>query len=187
MHIITISGSRSGVGKTRLATLLLARLTGFSAIKVTRDDLLVSVTDDPAVIDEPGKDTYLLKRAGAEKVVWIRTGERDLSDCLSLAFDMLTGAKGVIVEGNSAAGRLSAQRLEALLSFFVAGADMELKPGADALLKKADVVVVDTGPDAPPDDVVAVIRRHNPSAFVTTFAEMENPAPEILAALARIT
>ena len=107
MHprVITISGSHSGVGKTYLATLLIRSLPGFAAIKVTHDDLLVCVTDDEAEIMRPGKDTALMRQAGAREVIWIRAGERDLSDALSIAFDMVykSGAPGVIIEGNAAA------------------------------------------------------------------------------------
>ncbi len=143
-RVITISGSHSGVGKTYLATLLIRSLPGFAAIKVTHDDLLVFVTDDEAEIMRPGKDTALMRQAGAKEVIWIRAGERDLSDALSIAFDMVykSGAPGVIIEGNAAARILKPD-----LAFFVAGESLkEMKPGALENLKKCDVVALNSPP-----------------------------------------
>ena len=103
MYIITISGSSSGVGKTVLARLLIAGLPGFAAIKVTNtgNDVFTSVTDNPDTINEPGKDTALMKEAGAHPVVWVRCGQRDMGDCLTYAFNLVGTPRGVIVEGNS--------------------------------------------------------------------------------------
>ncbi len=185
MHprVITISGSHSGVGKTYLATLLSRSLPGYAAIKVTHDDLLVCVTDDEAEILTPGKDTALMRQAGAREVIWIRAGERDLSDALSIAFDMVykSGAPGVIIEGNAAARILKAD-----LAFFVAGESLEeMKPGALENLKKCDIVALNApavrlsrAPGLTPQ-LETAIREHNRTALICQVERFVSPDEEI--------
>jgi molybdopterin-guanine dinucleotide biosynthesis protein len=189
-RVITISGSHSGVGKTYLATLLIRHLPGFAAIKVTHDDLLVSVTDDEAEILTPGKDTALMRQAGAREVIWIRAGERDLSDALSIAFDMVykSGAPGVIIEGNAAARLLKAD-----LAFFVAGEDLEdMKPGALKNLETCDVVALNSLParrsraPGPAAELEAAIRGHNRTALIYPVERLLNPDEEIAGLFRRL-
>jgi len=180
-RVITISGSHSGVGKTYLATLLIRSLPGFAAIKVTPDDLLVFVTDDEAEIMRPGKDTALMRQAGAKEVIWIRSGERDLSDALSIAFDMVykSGAPGVIIEGNAAARMLKPD-----LAFFVAGESLkEMKPGALVNLKKCDIVALNSvqlgrAPGLTPE-LETAIRDHNRTALICPVERFISPDEEI--------
>jgi hypothetical protein len=170
MHIITISGSASGVGKTTLARLLIAGLPGFAAIKVTNtgSDVYTSVTDDPATIDEPGKDTALMKAAGAHPVVWVRCGQRDMGDCLTYAFNLIGTPRGVIVEGNS-----PARMLKPDMAFFVTGTDLsDMKPGALDVLKRADVVVVNVETPELPVGAEEKIRATNPASVITTMGRM---------------
>jgi molybdopterin-guanine dinucleotide biosynthesis protein len=189
-RVITISGSHSGVGKTYLATLLIRSLPGFAAIKVTHDDLLVSVTDDEAEIMRPGKDTALMRQAGAREVIWIRAGERDLSDALSIAFDMVykSGAPGVIIEGNAAAKLLKAD-----LAFFVAGEDLEdMKPGALKNLESCDVVALNSLPgrpsraSGPATELETAIREHNRTALIYLVERFISPDEEIAGLFRRL-
>jgi molybdopterin-guanine dinucleotide biosynthesis protein len=190
-RVITISGSHSGVGKTYLATLLIRNLPGFAAIKVTSDDLLVCVTDDEAEIMRPGKDTALMRLAGAREVIWIRAGERDLSDALSIAFDMVykSRAPGVIIEGNAAARILKAD-----LAFFVAGESIrEMKPGALENLKKCDVVALNSPPvrpsraSGPAPELERAIREHNPRALIFPLERFISPDEEITELFRRLS
>jgi hypothetical protein len=189
-RVITISGSHSGAGKTYLATLLLRSLPGFAAIKVTHDDLLVFVTDDEAEIMRPGKDTALMRQAGAREVIWIRAGERDLPDALSIAFDMVykAGAPGVIIEGNAAARILKPD-----LSFFVAGEDIEdMKPGALKNLLRCDVVALNPLPvgllRAPGQtaELEKAVREHNPTALIYPVERFISPDEEITGLFRRL-
>lgn len=185
MHprVITISGSHSGVGKTYLATLLIRSLPGFAAIKVTHDDLLVCVTDDEAEILTPGKDTALMRQAGSPEVIWIRAGERDLSDALSIAFDMVykSSAPGVIIEGNAAARLLKPD-----LAFFVAGESLkDMKPGALKNLEKCDVVALNSlsvqlsRASGLAPELEKAIREHNRTALICPVERFISPDKEI--------
>jgi hypothetical protein len=177
MHIITISGSTSGIGKTTLATLLIAGLPGFAAIKVTNtgSDVYTSVTDDPDTINEPGKDTALMRAAGAHPVVWVRCGQRDMGDCLTYAFNLIGTPRGVVVEGNS-----PARMLKPDLAFFVTGTDLSgMKPGARDVMERADVVVVNVEAPDPPEGALEKIRAINPAAVITTMGRMRLPDDQI--------
>ncbi|KKL20440.1 hypothetical protein LCGC14_2455440 [marine sediment metagenome] len=71
MKIVVISGAHKGVGKTALARKILKNLKGFGAIKTTISKENISITSKDEAIEVPGKDTALLKEAGAEKVALI--------------------------------------------------------------------------------------------------------------------
>ena len=101
MKIITISGAHKGVGKTTLACKILKNLKGFGAIKTTVSRENISITAREEAIKSPGKDTTLLKEAGAEKVVLVSSPRKDLGWALKVALGMVSGCKGVIIEGTS--------------------------------------------------------------------------------------
>lgn len=166
MRIITVSGAGSGVGKTALAVLLLSRLKGYAAVKVTGTDFFTSVSDSPEVIEEEGKDTALLKKAGASHVVWVQGPPADINETLPLAMSLVGDAPGVVIEGNSP---LKAVRPDT--AFFVVGKDGELKPGAQEALSMADIVVVNA--DAIDDKLVKKIREHNSKAEITTMDNLK--------------
>lgn len=182
LRIITVSGAHGGVGKTLLATLLIKLLPGFAAIKVSHADLMVSVTDDMVEIMREGMDTRVLKDAGAGEVILIRAGERDVSDALSIAFDMVyqSGAPGVIIEGNAAARFLKPD-----ISFFVTDTDLAgIKPEALPNLEKADVIVLnlqaeDGAPGTVPE-LEKAVRGHNPTAPIYSAARFISPDGEII-------
>ena len=181
MFIITISGSHSGVGKTTLAALIISRLPGFAAVKVSPSDLFTSVTDEPNVISEPGKDTALMRDAGADPVVWVRSTPEELPESLSQALTLCGNARGAVVEGNG-----PARLIKPDLAFFVVGLSLEdAKPGALDVLAKADVVVVNVEADEPPDAVRAAVRLHNRAAMITTMKRMREPGEEARALIAR--
>ncbi len=182
LRIITVSGSHSGVGKTLLATLLIKILPGFAAIKLSHADLMVFVTDDMDEIMREGKDTKALKDAGAGEVILIRAGERDVSDALSIAFDMVykSGAPGVIIEGNAAARFLKPD-----ISFFLTDADLAgIKADALPNLEKADVIVLNPqeAGEKPGtfSELEKALRGHNPTAMICPMARFFSPDKEII-------
>lgn len=118
MKIITVSGERSGVGKTAVAESLLRRLDGWSALKVTaikdgpcpkkkpcgvckKQDTPFSIISAPRIISRKGKDTQRMKAAGARKVLWLKAKPSGLKEGLRRALERFNGSKGVIVEGTS--------------------------------------------------------------------------------------
>lgn len=137
--IISVTGAHSGVGKTTLCALLLQDLKGFGAIKFTKTSLFTSVTDDPGIISQEGKDTAVMLQAGAERVVWVQSTESGLEDALHIAMGRMDGLNGVVVEGNT-----PARLLNPLLVIFVMGSDGQVKPSAKDLPGRADIIVVNS-------------------------------------------
>jgi hypothetical protein len=162
VRIITVSGAGSGAGKTALAVLLLSRLKGYAAIKVSATDFFTSVTDSPEVIEEEGKDTALMKKAGASHVVWVQGPPAEISETLPVAMSLVGDVPGVVIEGNS-----PLKVLKPDTAFFVIGGDGGIKPGAQEALSMADVVVVNA--DALSAKLEDKIRGLNPMAIITTF------------------
>ena len=157
MKTIVIAGSGSGCGKTTLAVRLIKMLPGWAAIKVSPSDLYTVVVDDPAAINEPGKDTALMAAAGASHVVWVQSSMPELKETLPLAMNLAGDVPGIIIEGNAAADAIVPDTL-----IFVLGADLQIKPGAERLLERADVVVVNA--EEMPEGAEEQIQRHNKKA-----------------------
>ena len=136
MKIITISGAHKGVGKTALACKILKGLRGFGAIKTTVSKENISITSKDEAIEVPGKDTALLKRAGAEKVVLVSSPRKDLGWALKVALGMVSGCKGVIIEGTSVL-----DYVKPVVAILIKAKGKEIKPSAKRALKKVDLVI----------------------------------------------
>ncbi len=136
--IISVAGAHSGVGKTTMCAILLKEFKGFGAIKFTKTDLYTSVVDDIKTLNQHGKDTAIMLKAGAERVVWVQSPYDALQDALDLALDKLSGINDIIVEGNSPVDFLSPD-----LVIFVIDKG-EIKPPAYGVIKKADIIVVNS-------------------------------------------
>ena len=145
---IGIGGAYSGVGKTHVASCMLEILRGWGAIKYTRTSLYSSITDDPAVLSEQGKDTRRFLDAGAEKVIWVQSPPAELAAVLPMALDMLSSLNGVLIEGNSAVNVLQPD-----IMIFVCGEDSQrFKDSAYKILHNSQAVMYDvTLPDGMPD------------------------------------
>ena len=139
--IIGIGGAYSGAGKTTIASLILKRLKGWGAIKYTKNSLYCSITDDIEILSEKGKDTKRLLDSGAEKVLWVQSSFSELGEVLTMAVEMLSHLKGVLIEGNSAI-----EILKPDIVIFISGAEGKIKKGAEKILKMADVVIFDKKP-----------------------------------------
>jgi hypothetical protein len=149
MPVISVTGAHSGVGKTSLCVLLLRLLPGFGAIKFTKTDLYTSVVDDPERIMEGQKDTAMMKAAGAEKVIWVRSRPEDLGAALDIALHKTGGLAGIVIEGNSPSALVSPN-----VTIFVLGADREIKDSALPVMKGADVIVFNAPDNEPlPDEI----------------------------------
>ena len=154
MKIITVSGAHSGVGKTKVAEMLLRKLKGWSALKVTvthhgnscpiqRDcgacDELHSdfaIVSDRKIIEQKGKDTRRFKEAGAKKVLWLKVHPEGLKQGVKKAITKFRRAKGIIVEGNSILKYLKPD-----LAIFVKSRNSVLKPSAKEIFNKIDLVI----------------------------------------------
>ena len=155
---IIVSGAHSGAGKTLVVERLLKIFKGWSALKVTlshnglcptgRDCGICekltshfSIISDKKIIKTQGKDTWRLKKAGAQKVLWLRAKPAGLKQGLKKAISMFfaeggKGAQGLIIEGTSVLKYLKPD-----LAILVRKENSVLKPSAQEVLKKIDLVL----------------------------------------------
>ncbi|MBI4653533.1 MAG: hypothetical protein HY752_00805 [Nitrospirae bacterium] len=137
--IISVTGAHSDVGKTTLCSILLKELKGFGAIKFTKTSFYTSIIDDERILKQRGKDTAILLEAGAQRVIWVKSPEDSLVDALQIAIGKLSDLKGIIVEGNS-----PVDFLNPYLVIFIIDTKGEIKPSAIKVIKKADVIVINS-------------------------------------------
>lgn len=134
-RVITVSGARSGVGKTRLIELLVPCLGRCAVVKARVEEgreLSELVEDDPVVNRQ--KDTGRYLAAGAERA-WLITGP---AEQVRRAVERIVACgqyEVVVVESNQ-----MARQLDSDLSLFLRGKG-ESKPGAEACQRGADVVI----------------------------------------------
>ena len=154
---ITVSGAHSDVGKTAVVERLLQELKGWSCLKVTllhngscptgrncgacdKMSSIFSIVSDRKITEEQGKDTWRFKKAGAKKVLWLRAKPAGLKQGLKKAISMFSaeggkGAQGLIIEGTSVLKYLKPD-----LAILVRKENSVLKPSAQEVLKKIDLV-----------------------------------------------
>ncbi len=158
--VISVTGAHSNVGKTTLCSILLGSLNNFGAIKYTKTPLYSSVIDDPEVLLQEDKDTAIMSRAGAEKVVWIKSSNSELEGALNIAMGKMDGLKGVVVEGNSPVKYLNPH-----LIIFIIGDDGEIKPSAREVSKKADIIIINSPERIENPSFIASSTRKNVKTF----------------------
>jgi molybdopterin-guanine dinucleotide biosynthesis protein len=135
-RIIGIGGGGSGAGKTTIACKILESFRGWGAIKYTKTSFYASITDDPGILMQEGKDTRRFLDSGAEKVLWVQSPFSELGETIPLAVGMLSLLEGIVVEGNSLI-----EMLEPDIVIFASGADGEIKSGAKRILLMSDVII----------------------------------------------
>lgn len=138
-RIISVTGAHSKVGKTTLCSILLENLGGFGAIKFTKTPVYTSVIDDPETIIQRDKDTAIMSRSGAKKVVWLQSPVSGLEDALNIAMSKMEGLEGVVVEGNSPVDFLNPH-----LVIFIIREDGKIKPSAARVSREADIIIVNS-------------------------------------------
>lgn len=140
--VIGIAGAHSGVGKTLIGCRILSALgPRWGAIKCTPTGLYASVTTDPVILAEPGKDTARYLQAGAAEVVWVQGPPDELAEPLELAMSRLGGCEVIVLEGNSAI-----ELVKPDIVIFILGYSAMTKPSALKLLNSADVVIYTVRP-----------------------------------------
>jgi hypothetical protein len=159
MKIVTVSGTCSEVGKTGLVCDLLARLPGWSAVKVTRghyrscgrdpETCCVSslLGDEPRVFADrldtavEGKDTARYWDAGAADVRWVVVARGQENAGIARALADLRGHPGVVIEGNTVV-----EGLEPDLALMVARpGQKEVKVSARKIVDRIDALYVPEG------------------------------------------
>jgi molybdopterin-guanine dinucleotide biosynthesis protein len=137
--IVGIAGAYSGAGKTTVACEILKRFKGWGAIKYTKTSMYSSITGDPEILLEEGKDTRKMMDAGAEQVLWVQAPSDELENVIPQAVEMLSHLPGIIIEGNSAVNAVKSD-----IVLFVSGSPDLLKNDAGRFLDTADIVLSDT-------------------------------------------
>jgi molybdopterin-guanine dinucleotide biosynthesis protein len=159
--MVGIGGAHSGSGKTTVACRLLERLTGWGAIKFTPSLLYTSISDEPSLPGQEGKDTALMLEAGAGEALWVQSTEEDMPETLRMAVERLSHLDGIVVEGNSAIEVLSPD-----IVIFMAGEPDRFKHSAEDILRMADLAIC---PDIPPQGApggVPVFKRTDTERYL---------------------
>lgn len=154
MRTIVIAGAHSSIGKTLLAEELLQGLSDWSALKVTvkrksgcpRDKSNCNICaklkgnfeiiKDTKIINQEGRDTARLKKAGAKKVIWLVATLRGLKRGLKEALNGFKNSKGIVIEGTSVIKYIKPDLL-----IFIRADSGNLRYDAREALKKADIVI----------------------------------------------
>lgn len=176
MALISVSGACSRAGKTALCvSLLRAAPAGSAAVKFTTTDdvfercprgtpCLVCDIDRPfrlvadeRTLREPGTDTDRLAAAGAAPVVWAIARAGALRPAWQAVWRRVARAPLVVMEGSTI---VELARPELLLFVVHPWLSPERwKPGSDALLARADAVLVNRPASERRDPAPAVLAR----------------------------
>lgn len=110
----------------------------WGAIKYTKTEFYSSITDDPEILNEHGKDTQRLIESGAQEALWVQSPAGDLYEVMPMAIDRLYHLEGILIEGNSAIEFVNPD-ITILVSI---GDSQEIKPSAWTILENADIVII---------------------------------------------
>ena len=164
--VITVSGSHKGVGKTALSEILLSTLPHFTAIKITMTSRDIGLYDNEEHLMIADTDTFRMKKSGAEKVLWIRTTEDEITDLMLKALERAGDTHRLLIEGNSIL-----QYINPTLACFVTTATIDnMKTSRIEALEKADLCVLNLMDNC--SDAVLLadkIKRVNPSIEIFSF------------------
>ncbi|MCF6159163.1 MAG: hypothetical protein E3K32_11495 [wastewater metagenome] len=183
MRILSITGTASGVGKTTVAQFLLRHFDNLSALKITTKhegnctrhsdcdicDTMVfpyKIASDSLQINQPGKDTALLKNAGARKVVWLQAQSKYLKRGIEEALTYFDKNDSVLVEGNS-----FLHTHDADLSILVATPrETKIKRSTRQIISKIDLAVINKYKDDHTDDIIKMQERlHQIGCYASVF------------------
>jgi hypothetical protein len=164
--VITVSGSHKGVGKTALSEILLSTLPHFNAIKITMTSRDIGLYDDEEHLMMADTDTYRMKKSGAEKVVWIRTTEVEITDLMLKALDRVGDTHRLLIEGNSILHYIN----PTLACFVTTGSIDNMKTSRIQALEKADLCVLNLMDNCFDTNLLAdKIKKVNPSIEMFSF------------------
>lgn len=164
MKTIVISGSHSNVGKTYLAEEMLRNLKGWSALKVTVSHIRTNssiavgeknkcprksdcgvcfgikeayeIVKDKRIINQRKTDTARMRKAGANRVIWLKSTLKNLKKGLEEALNEFEDTKGVIIEGGSVMRHIKPD-----LAIYLKDKNSRIKPSASYAAKKADIII----------------------------------------------
>jgi predicted GTPase len=169
--VITVSGSHKGVGKTALSEILLSTLPHFTAIKITMTSRDIGLYDNEEHLMIADTDTFRMKKSGADKVLWIRTTEDEMTDLMLKALERVGDTHRLLIEGNSIL-----QYINPTLDCFVTTATIDnMKTSRIHALEKADLCVLNLMDNGSDKSLLAgKIKRVNPSIEIFSFNLINN-------------
>lgn len=192
---IAVAGACSRSGKTATAVTLLRafppgtaaalkftttddvfeRCPRGSACVVCDIDVPFRIVEDEAVLRQPGTDTDRLAAAGARRVVWT-IAQRSAADRAWRAAAARVGDGALVIEGSTVVDLSRPDLLLFVVHPFLAPA--RWKPTTDALLRRADLVVVNRPSGEPRDPDPDVMRALARSERPVRIADVTRPLPE---------
>lgn len=155
---IGVCGSRSSTGKTTFIEKFIRYIKKqcesklkIIAIKYTKTSLYSSIISEPSIIEEIGKDTERMKKAGADFVYWVRAHEDNLVMIVERLKEEIirliqnddrtvqnnTRRTILIIEGNS---MVRIMRPDVII-FFKDFKNEHLKPSANSVIEIADLSI----------------------------------------------
>lgn len=192
--VIAVSGLASGVGKTRLACLLLSHFKHWNAMKVTichradpcprakpcgvcaRLDKPFAVITDPLTLGQRGTDTGRMREAGARHVIWLQCAPEFVADGVDAALMRFRHDETVVLESNSAV-----PLVKPTISIMVMDTDrVEVKASAQKLRDVVDICVICHRRRVHYKvlrQAMAVARALFPRAEISTW-DVQDPIPE---------
>jgi len=147
--IIGVGGSKSGIGKTTFIERFIKFIKNLNekvfviAVKYSKTSFYSSIITEPSIIGKEGKDTERMKKAGADRVYFIRAKEEDLpeiADKLKETFRFVqndTKFNLVIIEGNSLVRVMQPD----VIIFVKSKNEEQIKPSGKAIFEIADIVI----------------------------------------------
>ncbi|MDI1471306.1 MAG: molybdopterin-guanine dinucleotide biosynthesis protein MobB [Thermodesulfovibrio sp.] len=151
---IGVGSSRSGIGKTTFIENIIVNFkkifgnkVNIIAIKYTKTTFFSSIISESSIVETSGKDTARMKRAGANFVYWVKSGEAELPDVVERLKEEIEESpsalskndiqKIIIIEGNSLVRIMHPD----VIIFLKDKETNYIKPSGEALLKIADIVI----------------------------------------------
>ena len=168
--VITVSGSHKGVGKTALSQILLSNLPHTTAIKITMTSRDIGLYEDEEHLMVAATDTFRMKASGAEKVLWIRSTEDQLTELMFKALKRVSDTSRLLIEGNTIL-----RYVNPTLSCFVTSTSIDtMKPSRITALEKADLCVLNVmDRDSNQNVLGEKIKKVNPSIKLFAFSLIE--------------
>ncbi len=158
MAVVVVGGHTRNIGKTTLATQIVAATIErhWTAMKITQyghgvcsangEACDCATTDHSMAVSEErnpdsGTDTSRMLAAGAQRVLWVRTQQGSLADAMPRVRKEITAADNVLIESNSILRFLQPDVYVAVLDSSVA----DFKASALRYLDRADAIFVPRG------------------------------------------
>jgi hypothetical protein len=166
MKLVVVGGHSRSIGKTSVATSLIAGLRDLEwmALKITQFGHGVCSSDgepcdcEPTDLDHPyaiareedvdgETDTARFLRAGAREVYWVRTRVGELAAVIPAIRKLIVGRRNVLMESNSILDHLTPDLYLPVVDFAVE----DFKASSRHFFARADAIVVRDRPEVRPD------------------------------------